>query len=907
MTRLNFYLKYAWRSVLRGGQRSFFAVLCVAVGVAALVALQSLSASIRDTLIGDINTRAGGDVIATGVTLNNAPTSDTASQYLNQLKSSGQITDWAALYRTNIQIRGYFSFPPTLYSVDPAHFPLYGKVEMVEPSGGDFRQLLSQPGSIIVSKYLWDKNGYKLGQELEVAGQAGTTTSAKTARLKIVGMVKPDLPGVGFDAGLIFGFALTSQQTATTFINLNADNGPDPTYYIKTPPGTDNNRVVRLLQSAALSMGTSFEGYDSGLFYRVQTATELQEQIGKNLNLVDDLLSYVGLLAILIGGIGVVNTMLVVIGRRTTEIATVKALGLKTRQTLTIFTLEALILGTMGSIVGVVLGVALGFGIKGVAEGLFFRPLNWGFYPGPIIIGLIVGILTSGVFGFLPSYAAGRVRPGIVLRQQNTTLPRIGGFAAVIIVILMTLALGVIAGVLLRDLTIGVIVSFVTLLFLLFLTAVMYVIVLLTGKLPAPFGPSLKMALRSFSRHRGRTATTLLVMTVGLFFITFIVIIADSIKTSFRQTFDLNLGFNVVALNPLAQQTIQIQSSIQKDVPGVQQVFAGNSISAQITSINGQTPNPLGSSSTSGVSRPGSRPRGGSYVTLSGRSLANGVSVSPNGPQPLLAGRNFTPDDTGKNVLLVVKDEADRFGVKVGDTVTFETTPSSIGPSLTQPTPKTIPFTVIGIVGKGTSTAQFEQGWVAPFETVANAGSQFSIFYMLIDRNQMKQALTQVQGKLVGGFVFDLGDLIDTFSRILDQVLAFPLLLSLLSLFSGAILIANNVALAVLERRTEIGVLKAIGAKRRRVLNILLWESGFVGLLGGLIGVGTGVILALLVPFLISLTSRSGSSASDLPITWSPLTAGLLLLLGVGLAVFATVISAWGAVQEKPLVVLRYE
>ena len=180
-------------------------------------------------------------------------------------------------------------------------------------------------------------------------------------------------------------------------------------------------------------------------------------------------------------------------------------------------------------------------------------------------------------------------------------------------------------------------------------------------------------------------------------------------------------------------------------------------------------------------------------------------------------------------------------------------------------------------------------------------GAEFSLYYLLVDRAQIKPALTQVQNTV--GFVLDLGDLIETFSRLLDQFLAFPLLLSLLSLFSGAILIANNVALAMLERRTEIGVLKAIGAKQRRVMSMLLWESGLVGLLGGLIGVGMGILIALNVT---NLTGGRGSS-SGFTITWSPLTAVLLIALAIGLAVVATIASAWSPIKEKPLVVLRYE
>ncbi len=908
MKRLDFYFKYAWRSILRGGQRTVFAILCVAVGVGALVALQSLAVSIRETLTGDIQARAGGDIVArVNYYTSDVPTSEfrtllaDSQQFLDKLKADGRIQEWSTLLPTGIQIKGYFSFPPTLYTIDPTHFPLYGKVEMVEPAGGDFRQLLSQPNSIIISKYLWEKNDYKLGQEIEVTGLAGNNASGRSAKLKIVGMVRPDVPGLTFDTGLLFGFGIASQQTAGTFLDSANLVNSNSSVFIKTASGIDNKALAIQIEAATTN-------FNVALFYNVQTATEIQEQVSKNLNLVDDLLSYVGLLAILIGGIGVVNTMLVVIGRRTTEIATVKALGLKIRQTLTIFTIEALILGTLGSLAGVVVGELLGFGIKGVAEGLFFRPLNWGLYPGPILIGLIVGIVTAGVFGFLPAYAAGRVRPAVVLRQQSSALPRVGGVATIVIILLMTLAFGMIAGILLHDLMLGTIIAYITLLVCLLMTAVMYLIVFLVGKLPAPFGPSFKMALRSFSRHKGRTATTLLVMTIGLFFITFIVIIADSIKTSLRQTFDINLGFNVVALNLVGAQTEQLVSSLQKDTPGLQKVFASNNTGAELVSINGRTPNPVNALPTNG---PRATVQSGTYINLSGRSLANGESISPNGTRPLIAGRNFTAADTEKKVLLISQDEATRYGVKVGDKLGLQLYANrgfggGRSSTLNSSDPAT-EFEVIGIIGKGSSQVQFERDWVVPFRAVAAAGDTFSILYMLIDRNQMKPALTKIQSQLLGGFVFDLGDLIDTFSRILDQVLAFPLLLSLLSLISGAILIANNVALAVLERRTEIGVLKAIGAKRRRVFNILLWESSLVGLLGGLIGVGTGIVLALLVPALLSATSRNNSGSTPIPITWSPLTAGLLLLLGTALAIVATLVSAWGAVQEKPLVVLRYE
>src|SRR5689334_13888841 len=100
MKRIGFYIKYAWRSVVRGGQRSFFAVLCVAIGVASLVALESLAQSISDTLLGDIQARTGGDVIARPARLEDTASgtiSDNIRNSLNNLKTQGLITDWTAL------------------------------------------------------------------------------------------------------------------------------------------------------------------------------------------------------------------------------------------------------------------------------------------------------------------------------------------------------------------------------------------------------------------------------------------------------------------------------------------------------------------------------------------------------------------------------------------------------------------------------------------------------------------------------------------------------------------------------------------------------------------------------------------------------------------------------------------
>lgn len=889
MKQLNFYFKYAWRSVLRGSQRSFFAVLCIAVGVAALVAIQVLEQSINDTLLGDANERAGGNIVLT-TRGDNAVTQNDLDAFKN-LQQRGTISDWTTFTENGTPVKGNFGFPPTLYTVDPQKFPLYGQVGLIQSQGGNFQQLLSKTGNIVVSKTLWEKLHLTLGQKLTLIGNS----TGKTLDVTVAGETGVDEPGLPFgDSGTFFGFAMASQATSQEF--LAAGNLAPTVVYFKT--ATDAQAAPA---KQAIEQATSYK-------YDMQTSTEIEAQIAQGIDQVSPLLTYVGLLSLLIGGIGVVNTMLVVIGRRTTEIATVKALGLKQWQTILIFTIEAGCIGAIGSVVGIVIGELLSLVFNQVAAGVFQRPLVWQIYPLPILTGFIVGIVTALVFGFLPSYAAGKVRPGVVLRMQTGALPRVGGVASVVIVVLMVLALGLTAGLITGDVSLGLEISFGTLIGSMILIGILWLIVWLVGKFPAPLGPSFKMAMRSFSRHRGRTATTVAVIVVGIFSVSFVVILAEGIKDTIRQVFDVNLGFNVVGIDALKPDVPQLQSTLSK-LPGYQSGYFENRLDVQITQVNGQD-----WSSYQGASNYPDQPN----FSLTGRGYPQGATNGQaKSRYTIISGRDLQPSDADSNVIVVNQNEANSYGLKVGDKITVNTSSddpigkvgassSSSSSTSSSSNPVTETLTIIGISGASGQVINLESHWVAPYNAVEKLGSPQTLIFLLVDSAKIDTALNTLQSSSVGKtmFLLNLTDLINSFTRILDQFLAFPTMLSLLSLFSGAVLIANNVALAMLERRTEIGVLKAIGAKQRRVMSMILWESGLTGLLGGLIGVG----LALLILYLVGAVGKSsGGRGSSLTINWSPTVAALLILMSIGLAVIATVASAWSAVREKPLVVLRYE
>ena len=139
---------------------------------------------------------------------------------------------------------------------------------------------------------------------------------------------------------------------------------------------------------------------------------------------------------------------------------------------------------------------------------------------------------------------------------------------------------------------------------------------------------------------------------------------------------------------------------------------------------------------------------------------------------------------------------------------------------------------------------------------------------------------------------------IDSFvNQVLNNLIIMLTTLASLAMIAGLIIIANAVALAMLERRREIGILKSVGHTSRSILATVLIENGLVGLLGSLVAM-------LLVVGAITALSRFVFH-TELGIG-PPLVALIIAATSLITMIVATVV-AWSAVRVRPLDVLRYE
>lgn len=130
---------------------------------------------------------------------------------------------------------------------------------------------------------------------------------------------------------------------------------------------------------------------------------------------------------------------------------------------------------------------------------------------------------------------------------------------------------------------------------------------------------------------------------------------------------------------------------------------------------------------------------------------------------------------------------------------------------------------------------------------------------------------------------------------------------SSLALLVGLFMVMNSVSISVTERKREIGILRALGALRRNILTLFMFESFFVGLLGSLLGLGLGQILShfLVEKITLTLSSQYKTHIDVSSLSLSPTLIFSTILLGCGSALMASLVPAFKASRVSPLEAMK--
>jgi predicted lysophospholipase L1 biosynthesis ABC-type transport system permease subunit len=945
------YWTYATRSLVRGGQRTILAIFCVAVGVMAIVALQLVGLSVDQALLGNIVVANGGDL---RVNASIAPLRQHDLAFFDQLQQKNLITDYATVYDAGGSVVLPSGSEETFSLLAVSHnFPLLGQPDFIAPSTSFHNLTLQQVVSgnrVAVSAHVFQVLGVHIGD---------------TYRVKTLdGRIVPVVVAAEFQEEGAF----RAPQMIIAQETLDAVPGPDAllrpvqydTIYITTPAAH--------LQQVKMQISRTFPSV------RVITAQDLLQQRQQQVQQIQLFLHIVGLLALFIGGIGIVNTMQVLLRRRQLEIAMLKTSGYRRVDLYGLFGLEAALLGIVGGGIGALAGIGASYLVTSVVEYAFSLQLPVVLDVGTVLSGLGVGIATALIFGVLPIVQASQVRPLTVLRESGESAGITSRLTIVLLLLLLSFLFVGLAATIIGDVITALIIVYGGAAAILILALVLGLLVLAISHLPVYERPGPRLLLRTFASagsvvaagllflllsvlgqtaravatHLGnptigiyllavlggagilllgcafvfflatlvnclvmfaprtwktpvmlayrnlgrqwvRTATTLTALFVGIFAIGLVLILGQGIKDTINSTLSTLFTRNVFVVVPPKQK-----DAVTTQLPHLKGLDRTETVVSPV--VSRLYPLFIGRQDLNTVLRHlGNTGRLrkedviGSLSTMQGFDLAQGGSNIPT--IVLKKGRNLDVSDAGShNVVVSGKLQATPVNLQVGDTIVVQSADGTV----------TMPFTIVGFYDDTDPTGNPNFAAMLTDEKVATqlGGSlTLEVFSLKVDPDQLPAFKQQLNKAVPSAFIISIVDVDAIVNQVLDKIVVMLTTIASLAMIAGLIIIANAVALAMLERQREIGILKAVGYTSRTIIATVLLENGLIGLLGALVAMSLAVgAITLLGQFVFHVS-----------LSIDPLLIGVVIIAASLVTMAVAVLVAWNAARMRPLEVLRYE
>ena len=731
-------------------------------------------------------------------------------------------------------------------SVDPQNDGRFNPLKLVSgrwPVGS---------GQIAIDKHTADTKQFAVGDTIGVAADQGTR------RFEITGIATyAESSSIGSATIAIFDVPTAQKLFAKVGkfdgIQVAAKNGVTPEKLVSE---------IRPLLPATAKVKTS----------AAQTA-EAIDDVNGSLGIVQKfLLGFAGI-ALFVGAFVIANTLSITIAQRVREFATLRTIGGSRRQVLRAVMLEAFVVGTIASLVGLFfgLGIAKGLNALFVAIGVEFPKGDTVFATRTIIVSLTVGIVVTLLASLRPAIKATRVPPIAAVREGAalpvTRLSRFGPIAS-----LVTLALGILL------LVYGIFASGLPtasrLLALGFGTLILFVGVSLNAKRAvrplasvlgwpgARFGGTAgTLARENAMRNPSRTAATASALMIGLALITFVAILGAGLRASFGDAVDklFVADYAVTAENGFDPFTKQAGAAVTL-APGVTAVSPIRGGDARIFGDNTQ-------------------------VSAVQPNLAKTVRIE------WTQGSNV-PAQLGKDGAFVSKDYAKKHHLKLGSPI-----------AVTTPTAQVLHLQLKGVFDppKGgspfgdvtMSAATFDAHYAAPRDLMALVNIQGGVTAANTARlEKALNAFPDAKIQTASQFKKTQEDDINLTLNVLYGLLGLSVLISIFG-------VVNTLVLSVFERTRELGMLRAVGMTRRQVRRMIRFEGIITSLIGGALGIVVGVFLAVLT------TQALSDQGIVLAIPWRTMAVFIFGITVVGL--LASVLPARRASRLNILKALQYE
>jgi putative ABC transport system permease protein len=811
--RAPFWLKLAWREARSSARRLGVYMGAITLGVAALVAINSFRAQVVESVDAESRALLGADVRLDA----NRAFPDSALAVIDSAAAAGVPVSFVTTTLSVALTEAGATQLVQVRSVDDGGFPFYGEM-MTEPAGmwprlherrlallesGLLQQLDASMGDSVRLGNTW----FEIGGVLTGLPPEVSFRNAVGPRIYISA---DHLPATG----LVRLGSLVRYEVYLQFRDRSAEQR-----FI------DDNRAT--FRSAGIGVDTSDE--------QAQNLAEALESLARFLGLV-------GLSALLLGGLGVASAVNVFVKDKRRTVAVLRCLGATQRTAFGAYLLQATTLGTVGALIGAALGVAIQAALPAVIGDVLpidvpFR-VQW-----PVVaVGIAIGALVAATFALLPLLAVRNISPLSALRhdvdegRRRIDPWRVAAFA---LVVGSVVAVSIWQA---RIWQVGLAYAAALFVGLLILWLCAWLLIRTTRGLAraAPRAAAGRTRRRAFAvrtgianlyRPRNQTTAVTMALGFGVFLVATLWVVQQNLLGWMRTDADTARP-NLVFFDIQADQIDDVRALLSDAADVVPDIVP--IVPARIAAINGLSTEALLAEEPRRVERWAVR-----------REYRHTYRDSLTGPETLVAGEWFDTApaaDAGVVRLSIEQDVARNLDVGVGDRITWDVSGFDVESVITSV--RTVDW------------ARFETNFFFVFEPgTLEAVPQSAVSLVVIDNDSARVALQRdVVRRFPNVSVVDLAAVQRILQRIVNRIIFAVRFMAAFSVAAGALVLFGAIAASRFQRVRESALLRALGATRAQVRNIMLVEYAAMGALAALIGVSLAATAGwLLMRFAFSL------------------------------------------------------
>jgi putative ABC transport system permease protein len=835
----------AWRESRTARRRLLLYMSSISLGVAALVAIDSFASNVQQSIRAQARDLMGGDVSFSS----NAKLSAPLQGVLDSLGSHGTpVATVVSFISMASDTRSGGTRLAQVKAVTPG-YPFYGNI--VTTPAGQWERLQQGPYAVVDPALL-----------IALDARVGDSLAIGYVKFEIVGTIK-SMAGQS-DASLVMAprVFVPERYTPETQL-LGFGSRASYEWLVKLPPSVGSTQWVKPLRARFQNEHV-----------RVVTVVQRETNIAESVQQLADFLGIVGLIALLLGGIGVASGVNAFVTRKIDTVAVLRCLGATSGQVLAIYVAQAAAMGFVGAAAGAALGIGIQFALPVAIKD--FLPvdvsvtLDWR----AIAMGLGIGVWVALVFALRPLLALRRVSPLQALRrdtaaldaERNKDVPtHLVNVALVGSVLLLAFqrAGSVRRGVMFAAGIGGsMLVLWMSAALLSFLARRM-----VTARWPYV----VRQGVANLYRPANQTRSVVLALGFGAFLVSTLYLVQANLLKQFEVTAAQSKA-NLIFFDIQEDQRTGLDSILASE--GQRTLGYTPIVTMKVAAINGRTTAQWAASQ--GISA------NNWALRREFRSTFRDTMVAT---EKLAAGTWFGSAHLADSLseMSLESSPAQELHVKVGDIITWDV----------QGVPVSAQVTSLRDVNWG----RFEPNFFAVFEPKALKGAPKS--YATVAAVESDSTIARLQRSSVARFAnissMDLSLVRRTIGQIVGKVSVAVRFLALFSLAMGIPVLFSAVAATRRDRLREGVLLKTLGATRRQIARILLSEYALLGALGAL----TGMLLSFAGAWGLVTFVFGGTFAPAL------LPALMIAVAMMALAIAIGLLTGRDVFRETPMAALR--